>query len=163
MLQGFGGALCASRAAFIGGCSATSNVLAGKLYGILVQGTYVHRWVMVFQTEQEAFGAWAQVMPNNLISLVATYNSMEEAKKAIDMSKKLDIKHLEVRIDSEYLAHFSIEIRVLKSTFGVWELILSPPKINQIWMGFINFRLFVILDQPIGSIKKLKFLNKLPK
>ena len=47
--QGFDGSLSASRAAYVGGCAATSNVLAGKLYGIPVKGTHAHSWVMSFE------------------------------------------------------------------------------------------------------------------
>ncbi len=53
--QGIDGALSASRAAYLGGCSATSNVLAGKRYGIPVRGTHAHSWVMSFEDEREAF------------------------------------------------------------------------------------------------------------
>src|ERR1700745_2079404 len=61
------GGLPASRAAYIGGCAATSNVLAGKVFGIPVRGTHAHSWVMSFQTEYEAFQAYAETMPGNTI------------------------------------------------------------------------------------------------
>src|SRR5207253_2076782 len=62
--QGIDGALSASRAAFIGGCAATSNVLAGQRFGIPVRGTHSHSWVMSFDSELEAFEAYADAMPD---------------------------------------------------------------------------------------------------
>jgi len=116
--QGVDGALSASRAAYIGGCDSTSNVLAGKLYGIPVKGTHAHSWIMAFSEEEESFQAWGQVMPNNLIFLVDTYDSIEGAKKAIAVAKKLRPKHMGVRLDSGDLAHLSIEIRKLLNEAG---------------------------------------------
>ncbi len=55
--QGIDGGLAASRAAYVGGCGATSNVLAGKLFGIPVKGTHAHSWVISFDSELEAFDA----------------------------------------------------------------------------------------------------------
>ena len=63
--QGTDGALAASRAAYVGGCAATSNVLAGKLYGVPVRGTHAHSWVMSFDTEHAAFAAYAAAMPGH--------------------------------------------------------------------------------------------------
>src|SRR5690606_33773013 len=65
--QGVDGALAASRSAFIGGCAATSNVLAGRMFGIPVKGTHAHSWVMSFDSEPEAFRAYAEAMPNNCV------------------------------------------------------------------------------------------------
>src|SRR5215469_8782483 len=65
--QGIDGALTASRSAYIGGCVATSNVLAGRIFGIPVGGTHAHSWVMSFENELDAFNAYADALPNNCI------------------------------------------------------------------------------------------------
>ncbi|MDR3410798.1 MAG: nicotinate phosphoribosyltransferase [Formivibrio sp.] len=82
--QGVDGALGASRAAYIGGCAATSNVLAGKIYGIPVRGTHAHSWVMSFDDEREAFLAYAEAMPNNCVFLVDTYDTLEGVRHAVE-------------------------------------------------------------------------------
>ena len=87
--QGIDGGLAASRAAYIGGCAATSNVLAGKVYGIPVRGTHAHSWVMSFGTEEEAFAGYADVMPNNCVFLVDTYDTLEGVRRAVAVGKKL--------------------------------------------------------------------------
>lgn len=119
--QGPDGALTAARAAYIGGCKATSNVLAGKLYGIPVKGTHAHSWVMAFDDEQEAFDAWAEAMPTSAIFLIDTYNTLEGIKKAIASGKKLRAKGhelLAVRLDSGDLAYLSIQIRQMLDEQG---------------------------------------------
>ncbi|HYG78452.1 MAG TPA: nicotinate phosphoribosyltransferase, partial [Planctomycetota bacterium] len=112
--QGIDGALAASRAAFVGGCAATSNVLAGKLYGIPVRGTHAHSWVMSFDSEIEAFKAYAAVMPNNCVFLVDTYDTLEGVRNAVEVGKKLRAEGFEmagIRLDSGDLAYLSIEAR----------------------------------------------------
>lgn len=122
--HGLDGALAASRAAYIGGCGSTSNVLAGKLFGIPVSGTHAHSWVMAFDDELEAFKAYAEAMPNNCILLVDTYNTIEGVKHAIEVGKILRGKNrklLGVRIDSGDLAYFSVEARRLLDEAGFTE------------------------------------------
>lgn len=87
--QGPDGALSASRAAYIGGCTATSNVLAGKLYDIPVRGTHAHSWVTAFPDELSAFEAYAAVMPHNCVLLIDTFDTLRGAEHAIAIGKKL--------------------------------------------------------------------------
>jgi nicotinate phosphoribosyltransferase len=114
--QGVDGALTASRAAYIGGVDSTSNTLAGKLYSIPVSGTQAHSWIMAHSSEEQAFENFAQVAPNNCSFLIDTYNSIEGAKKAIAITKKLEkqnIKVLALRLDSGDLVDLSQRIRDL--------------------------------------------------
>lgn len=119
--QGIDGAISASRAAFIGGCVATSDVIAGKLFGIPVRGTHAHSWIMAFDEEMEAFETFAKVMPANCIMLIDTYDSIQGVKRAIEVAKKLKGKGFQlsgVRLDSGDLARLSIEIRKILDREG---------------------------------------------
>lgn len=112
--QGIDGAISASRAAYIGGCVATSDVLAGKLFNIPVRGTHAHSWIMAFEEEKIAFETFAKIMPTNCIMLIDTYNSVKGVKKAIEVAISLKDQGFQlsgVRIDSGDLARLSIEIR----------------------------------------------------
>ncbi len=120
--QGIDGALTATRSAFIGGCTATSNVCAGKLFGIPVKGTQAHSWVMVFDDEETSFQTYAAHMPNNCILLVDTYNTIEGVKKAIEVGKRLHQegkKLIGIRLDSGDLAYLSIQSRMLLDEAGL--------------------------------------------
>ena len=119
--QGIDGGLSASRAAYIGGCGATSNVLAGKLLGIPVKGTHAHSWVMSFDDEATSFAAYAEAMPNNCVFLVDTYDTIEGVGKAIDVGRRLaesGYRMVGVRLDSGDLAELSIEARRLLDDAG---------------------------------------------
>src|SRR5437764_9359466 len=112
--QGIDGAISATRAAYIGGCAATSNVLAGKIFGIPVKGTHAHSWVMSFDSEIESFEAYAKVLPNNCIFLVDTYNTIDGVRHAIEVAKALRQRGHEmagIRLDSGDLAYLSVEAR----------------------------------------------------
>jgi nicotinate phosphoribosyltransferase len=119
--QGIDGSLSASRAAYIGGVSATSNVLAGKLYGIPVKGTHAHSWVMAFPDEKQAFATYAKALPNNCVFLVDTYDTLEGVRHAIEVGRELKANGYKlngVRLDSGDLAYLSIEARKLLDEAG---------------------------------------------
>lgn len=119
--QGVDGSLAASRAAYLGGCAATSNVLAGKLYGIPVKGTHAHSWVMSFDDELDAFEGYAQAMPNNCVFLVDTYDTLAGVRHAIELGRRLrerGHRMVGIRLDSGDLAFLSIEARRLLDEAG---------------------------------------------
>ena len=122
--QGFDGGISASRAAYLGGCAATSNTLAGKMFGIPVKGTHAHAWVMLFDDEREAFQAYAKAMPRNCVLLVDTYDSLEGVRRAIDTGRWLR-EHggvlSGIRLDSGDLAWLSQEARRLLDEAGFVE------------------------------------------
>lgn len=123
--QGFDGGLTASRAAYIGGCIGTSNVLAGKQYGIPVKGTHAHSWVMAFPSELESFEHFVKAMPNNCYLLVDTYNTLDGVKKAAKIGIKLKQqgRHLAgVRLDSGDLAYLSIKARKILDHAGLHDV-----------------------------------------
>ncbi|OQY29369.1 MAG: nicotinate phosphoribosyltransferase [Candidatus Cloacimonetes bacterium 4572_55] len=119
--QGIDGGITAARAAYIGGCSSTSNVLAGKIYDIPVRGTHAHSWVLCFDREIDSFRAYADVMPNNCVFLVDTYHTLEGVKNAIVVGRELREQGFEmvgIRLDSGDLAYLSIEARKLLDHAG---------------------------------------------
>ncbi len=100
--QGAGGGVWASRAAVVGGCASTSNVLAGKLYNLPVSGTHAHSWVMSFPDELTAFREYARIMPKNCVLLVDTYDVEQGVRNAITVG-------LEMRERGERLAGIRID------------------------------------------------------
>ncbi|MBU6450844.1 MAG: nicotinate phosphoribosyltransferase [Cyanobacteria bacterium REEB67] len=119
--QGFDGGLSASRAAYVGGCDATSNLLAGRLYGIPVKGTHAHSWVMSFDDELTAFEQYAHVLPNNCIFLVDTYDTLGGVAHAIKVGKWLREKGHKldgIRLDSGDLAYLSCAARKMLDEHG---------------------------------------------
>ncbi|MDW8296705.1 MAG: nicotinate phosphoribosyltransferase [Raineya sp.] len=125
--QGIDGGLAASRAAYVGGCDATSNVLAGKLFGIPVRGTHAHSWVMSFESELEAFETYAEILPNNCIFLVDTYDTIEGVKNAVKVGQKLREKGYKlagIRLDSGDLAYLSIQARKILDEAGFRDAVI---------------------------------------
>jgi nicotinate phosphoribosyltransferase len=120
--QGPDGSLSASRAAYIGGASGTSNVLAGKAYGIPVMGTMAHSWVMAWPSEEEAFRAYAELYPDRTIFLIDTYDTLKSGiVNAIKAGKTLleKGKNFGVRLDSGDIHYLSVEVRKMLDKAGL--------------------------------------------
>ena len=170
--QGIDGGISASRAAYIGGCHATSNVLAAKVLDIPCKGTHAHSWVMSFDSEQESFRRYADAMPNNCIFLVDTYNTIDGVKNACTEAKELRNKGYEmigVRLDSGDLLALSKAARGILDDAGFTEAkivvsdSLDEHKIAKLKAGGapidiwgVGTNLVTAKDQPaLGGVYKL--------
>ncbi len=120
--QGPDGGLGEARAAYIGGVRSTSNVLAGKMFGIPVRGTHAHSWVMAFPDELTAFRRYADAFPDSCILLVDTYDTLRSGMpNAVTVAKELRSRGHElqgVRLDSGDLAYISREARRMLDEAG---------------------------------------------
>lgn len=174
--QGIDGALTASRAAYIGGCHATSNVLAGQLFDIPVKGTHAHSWVMAFDNEIESFKAYAAAMPANSVFLVDTYNTVEGVRNAVAVGRILRTEGYEmagIRLDSGDLSELSKQARVILDDGGFPDAqIVASNDLDEyrikslkkegakITVWGVGTRLSVAYDQPaLGGVYKLAVLN----
>jgi nicotinate phosphoribosyltransferase len=174
--QGVDGGISASRAAYVGGCSATSNVLAGKLFGIPVKGTHAHSWVMAFDDERQAFQAYADAMPNNCVFLVDTYDTLRGVHNAAEVGRKLrESGHemLGVRLDSGDLGELGPAARRILDEAGFPEAaVVASNELDehqiaalraadsQISVWGVGTRLATAYDQPaLGGIYKLGALR----
>ena len=119
-MHGIDAALKAARAFWIGGVASTSNVLAGKLYGVPVAGTMAHSYIQAHENERAAFRAFAKVFPETVL-LVDTYDTLAGVQKVIDLAKDLgeDFKVKAVRLDSGDLLTLAREARRLLDEAGL--------------------------------------------
>ncbi len=117
-----------ARAAVIGGCGSTSNVLAGKMFNIPVSGTHAHSWVMNFKDEYTAFMEYAKAYPDNALLLVDTYDTLGQgvpnAIKVFDKLKAEGHKPKGIRLDSGDLAYLSKKARQMLDEAGHKETII---------------------------------------
>jgi nicotinate phosphoribosyltransferase len=175
--QGVNGALTASRAAFLGGCAGTSNVLAGQRFGIPVSGTHAHSWVQAFDSELDAFKAYAAAMPNNCILLVDTYNSLEGVRHAVEVGHELRRRGHElagIRLDSGDLAFLSTEARRILDQAGFHKTaIIASNNLDEhiiaslkqqgakISVWGVGTKLATAYDQPaLGGVYKLSAVRR---
>lgn len=129
--QGPDAGIFGARAAMIGGCVSTSNVLAGSMFQVPISGTHAHSWIMSFPDEYSAFKAYADIFPDACILLVDTYDTLKSGvPNAIRVFQELRAagikpKKYGIRIDSGDLAYLSKEaFRMLKAA-GFEDAIIS--------------------------------------
>ena len=175
--QGIDGALAASRAAYVGGCAATSNLLAGRLFDIPVRGTHAHSWIMSFGDELEAFQEYARAMPNNCVFLVDTYDTLSGVRHAVEVGRWLRSQGHEllgIRLDSGDLAQLSIEARrildeagfpraVITASNDLDEHLIADLKQQGAVIGLwgVGTRLVTAYDQPaLGAVYKLSAIRE---
>ncbi|WP_456465384.1 nicotinate phosphoribosyltransferase [Desulfurobacterium sp.] len=113
-----------ARSTYIAGFSSTSNVLAGKIYGIPVVGTVAHSFIMSFKTEEEAFRAYLKTFPDRSILLVDTYDTVKGIEKAIEVALELKEKGYTlrgIRLDSGNILELSKLARKMLNKHGFRE------------------------------------------
>ncbi|SCX79474.1 nicotinate phosphoribosyltransferase [Alkaliphilus peptidifermentans] len=141
--QGPDAGIFGARAAYIGGCAGTSNVLAGKMFNIPVTGTQAHSWIQKFDSELEAFRAYAKIYPDGCLLLVDTYDTIKSgipnAIKVFKELKEMGHEPVGIRIDSGDLAYLSQEARKLLTE-----------------AGFGNVKIVASSDLDEGTIDSLK-------
>ena len=129
--QGPDAGIYGARAAMIGGCVATSNVLAGQLFDVPVKGTHAHSWIMSFPDEYTAFETYAFLYPNACILLVDTYNTIKSGvPNAIRVFQKMKesgivLTNYGIRLDSGDLAYLSKMARKMLDEAGFHDAIIS--------------------------------------
>ncbi|MDY3767166.1 MAG: nicotinate phosphoribosyltransferase, partial [Lachnospiraceae bacterium] len=129
--QGPDAGVYGARAAMIGGCIGTSNVLAGQLFDVPVKGTHAHSWIMSFPDEYTAFKTYAKLYPNACILLVDTYDTLKSGvPNAIRVFREMreagiTLKNYGIRLDSGDLAYMSKQARILLDEAGFHDAIIS--------------------------------------
>lgn len=129
--QGPDAGIYGARAAMIGGCVGTSNVLAGQLFDVPVKGTHAHSWIMSFQDEYTAFKTYAKLYPSACILLVDTYDTLKSGvPNAIKVFQEMrqegiDLSFYGIRLDSGDLAYLSKKARKMLDDAGFPDAVIS--------------------------------------
>jgi len=121
--QGYDGAIYGARAAIIGGCDSTACTIADKYFNVPAVGTMAHSWVQLFDTEYEAFKAWAETYPDNCSMLIDTYNVLKSGlpnsiKVFDEVLKPLGKRPKGIRIDSGDITYLTKKCRKILDEAG---------------------------------------------
>lgn len=171
--QGYDGAVYGARAAYIGGCAGTACTISDRDFGVKALGTMAHSWIQLFQTELDAFRAYAKVYPDSCTLLVDTYSTLKSGvPNAITVFKELEAaghKGVGIRIDSGDIAYLSKKARKMLDEAGldyvqivasnsldeylIRDLIVQGAKIDSFGVGE---RLVTSKSEPVfGGVYKL--------
>lgn len=171
--QGPDAGILGARAAIVGGCSSTSNVMTGQLFNVGIAGTHAHSWVMSFPTELDAFRAYAKVFPDACMLLVDTYDTLRSgvpnAIKVFDELRSKGHRPVGIRLDSGDLAYLSKQARKMLDEAGhtdakifassdLDELVIRDLKAQgaKIDVWGVGTRLITSVDCPaLGGVYKL--------
>ncbi len=116
--HGLEAGLLAARASYIAGFNGTSNVEAGRQFGIPVVGTMAHSYVMIFEREEDSFRAFAKLYPDKAIFLIDTYDTLGAAKKVVELARE-GVPVVGVRIDSGDIVELSRKVREILDSAGL--------------------------------------------
>jgi len=142
--QGMDAGVKVARSSYLAGFKGTSNVLAGKLYGIPVSGTMAHSFVTSFEEETDAFRAFAETFPENTVLLIDTYDTVTGARKAVEVAGEMAEKGEKlrgVRLDSGDMAQLSKEVRKIFRDAGFDDVSIFASG------GFDEFKIDRLLEE----------------
>jgi nicotinate phosphoribosyltransferase len=141
--QGLDAGMSVARSTYIAGFAATSNVMAGRYYGIPVSGTMAHSYVQTFEREIDAFMAFAEAFPENAVLLIDTYDSLDGARNTVAAARQLQPRGISlkgVRIDSGDMVRLSREVRKILDSGGLADVHIFASS------GFDERKIEAVLD-----------------
>ena len=133
-----------ARSTYIAGFVATSNVLAGQLYGIPISGTMAHSYIEAFSGDLAAFSAYSETFPDSAIFLIDTYNTIDGAKHAVTVAKQMKEKGhslIGVRLDSGDMVELSRKVRKIFDDAGLFDVKIFASS------GFDEFKIAKVIAQ----------------
>lgn len=177
--QGFDGAVFGARAAYIGGCAGTACTISDQLFGVPALGTMAHSWVQLFDSEYEAFKAYAKAYPGNCVLLVDTYNVLKSGvPNAIRVFNEvlvpMGFRPAGIRIDSGDITYLSRKARQMLDDAGfedcpicasnsldeyiIRDMLMQGAKVDSFGVGE---RLITSSSEPVfGGVYKLAAVEK---
>ncbi len=185
--QGFDASVYGARAAYIGGCASTSNVFAAKKFGIPASGTMAHSWVQMFDSEYDAFKAYAENYPDACVLLIDTYSVLKSGlpnaiKVFNEVLAPMGKRPAGVRIDSGDITYLSKKIRKILDEAGysdckivasnsldeyiIRDMIMQGAEVNSFGVG--ERQITSLSDPVFGGVYKLTAVwdscgNEIPK